>query len=809
EALTYGELDVRANQLANHLRARGVQRGDAVALCVPRSLDLVVAILGILKAGAAYVPLDSTNPAERLRAIVDDADVVALVATEAFARIVPNPPDRMILVDREHAEIGRESSGAPAGGPSLDDVAYVLFTSGSTGRPKGVEVEHRQLAAYLEAARGEFELSDVDRVLATTSLSFDGSVDELWLPLTVGARVVLAGDDLRLDVRRIVGLLNDGAVTVVAGTPTFAGYLLEAGWQPGDITSLWIGEVLNPPLAAKLLATSRAVWNRYGPTETTDAVAFHRLAPDDVAAGVVPIGHPLAGQVLRVVEASGQLAGIGIEGDLLIGGLGVSRGYRGRPDLTEAAFITVQTEQGATRMYRSGDRCRWRSDGTLEFLGRADGQVKLRGVRMELGEVEAALAAHPSVTTAVVDVRNDRLVAWVTGPDPAPSVDELRRFIGATLPRAMLPNAIEWLEQLPVSTAGKVNRNALPEPTPTGDVPGIPLSGPVEERLAQLWCECLGLDGGVYQDSDFFALGGHSMLAIELALRVERAFGREIPLAQFFTTPTLGEMAVALEGAPNGPNGELVGPFAGAIVPVRKGDDTSALLLWVPGSGGTTLQLRRLASGLPRGVEFMGFEAPPHRGMPEPASLTAMAAAYADDVRGLVRAGVIGAHRPYVLGGNSFGAMVAHELARVLFDDCPPADVILVDPILVPYPPAPPPEPPAKMRAIPRVVRAARRRLRGRAPSPAPMPCSLEQVQRMSRRLREMHEPKVYPGSIVLITSEARRRLLDDELVQMRGFVLGDIVSHPLPGLHSTILADERAEQIAAIAGKVVKNCRR
>jgi thioesterase domain-containing protein len=205
----------------------------------------------------------------------------------------------------------------------------------------------------------------------------------------------------------------------------------------------------------------------------------------------------------------------------------------------------------------------------------------------------------------------------------------------------------------------------------------------------------------------------------------------------------------------------------------------------------------------------MGFEAPPHRGMPEPASLTAMAAAYADDVRGLVRAGVIGAHRPYVLGGNSFGAMVAHELARVLFDDCPPADVILVDPILVPYPPAPPPEPPAKMRAIPRVVRAARRRLRGRAPSPAPMPCSLEQVQRMSRRLREMHEPKVYPGSIVLITSEARRRLLDDELVQMRGFVLGDIVSHPLPGLHSTILADERAEQIAAIAGKVVKNCRR
>jgi thioesterase domain-containing protein len=312
------------------------------------------------------------------------------------------------------------------------------------------------------------------------------------------------------------------------------------------------------------------------------------------------------------------------------------------------------------------------------------------------------------------------------------------------------------------------------------------------------------LDGGVYHDSDFFALGGHSMLAIEVSLAIERHFGRALPLTQWFTTPTLGEMASALQLPAASQHDDFDGPLGRALVPIRKGDATEPLLLWIPAVGGTTLGLRRFASALPTGIEMMGFEAPPHRGLPEPDSFSAMAAAYADDVRGLVRAGIVGRHRPFVLGGNSFGAMLAHEVGCALFDDCRPAEVILVDPVVIP--------PRVRVRVETRGTRVEhwiRGRLRAVARRPTPRPLLIEQVTRMSNRLRRAHEPRPYPGSIVLMTTEARRRLLNDDFVQMRPLVLGDIALHPLPGEHGTFLSDERAELIAAIVGDVVKNLRR
>jgi thioesterase domain-containing protein/acyl carrier protein len=416
----------------------------------------------------------------------------------------------------------------------------------------------------------------------------------------------------------------------------------------------------------------------------------------------------------------------------------------------------------------------------------------------------------------------------------------------------MLPSAIQWLDEFPLSPTGKVNRRALPEPTTTSDVSGTSLRGPVEVLLAQLWCECLGLDGGVYRDSDFFALGGHSMLAIELSLLVERDFGRVLPLTQFFTTPTLGDMASALEAAATSRQNGLGGPCDKALVPIRRGDASQPLLLWIPGGGGSTIELQRFASALPTGIELMGFESPPHRGLPEPDSFSAMAAAYAEDVRSLERTGIIGRHRPFVLGGYSYGATLAHEVARVLFDDCRPGSVILVDPLLT-TPRAQPADTRKhpRTRGIGRVVRflrhgrrvhrvaaflryrwrqhrrRARRFLRslrqrwlrrrwlrqhhgGRAPAERTdgLPSIVRQAYGMSNRLRQMHEPMPYPGSVVLVTSEEERWNLDG-IAQIHSLVLGDIVSHPLPGPHGWMLSDERAEQIAAIAGAVVKDLRR
>lgn len=830
KVLTYEELDRQANQLAQHLVSAGVGRGDVVALCVPRDLQLLVALLAISKAGGAFVPLDPADPPRRIAAVMETSAATAFVTTDALASLVPNPPSVVVVLDRDSDEIARSPAVAPDVGCAPADLVYLLFTSGSTGRPKGVEVEHRNLVSYVFALDAELGFSPADAVLASSSLTFDAFVDELILPLCVGARIVLASDALRLDGGRLSRLLNDGAVTYVQGTPSYAGLLLDAGWQPGNTRSCWGGEALTPGLAGRLLDTCTEVWNGYGPTETTDGVVFHRVEAHDVDAGVISIGLPLPGRFVRVVEPSGDLAGIGVEGELLIGGNGVARGYRGNPDLTDKAFVDVATEEGMQRMYRSGDRCRWRSSGTIEFLGRVDGQVKLRGVRIELEEIEGTLATHPSVTAAVADVRDDRVVAWITATEPVPPADELRRFLGETLPRSMLPSSIQRLAHLPTSTAGKVDRTALPNPETIVEAAGDPPRGHVEERLAHLWCQVLRVDGAVYRDSDFFELGGHSMLAVELSFLVEREFGHEIPLNLFLTAPTLGHMAESLQPVATANAVEFGGPEPRALVRVRTGDSNVPLLLWVPAAGGTPLQLRRLASLLPSGIELLGFEAPPHRGEPEPETLSELAAAYADDVRRLARAGTIGPHRPFVLAGHSFGAAVAHEVAALLFDDCRPSAVILVDPLLVPLP-AKPPESraPAPTRAasprlrsrVKRVLRPFRARVKRvlrrigkrRRPNsvrsgaaPRPLPVRVEQTQAMTARLRATYGASPYPGSVVLLATAMWQRMLDDEFVQVRGFVQGEVELHQLPGKHAGLLWDERVHQIADVVAAVVKS---
>jgi thioesterase domain-containing protein/acyl carrier protein len=392
----------------------------------------------------------------------------------------------------------------------------------------------------------------------------------------------------------------------------------------------------------------------------------------------------------------------------------------------------------------------------------------------------------------------------------------------------MLPSAIQCLAHLPTSTTGKVDRTALPNPETTGEAAGDPPQGHVEERLARLWCHSLRVDGDVYRDSDFFELGGHSMLAVELSFLVEREFGYEMPLRQFLTMPTLRQMAAAIEAGSTTDAFEPGDPDRRALVHVQTGEVSLPLLLWVPSTGGSPLELRRFAAVLPKEIELMGFEAPPHRGRPGPATMSDLAAAYADDVRSLARAGTIGAHRGFVLGGNSFGATLAHEIASLLYDDCRPGAVILVDPLFVPLPAETHVDRPVqthlKSRATDRVVtwtrrrrsqakRALRRlrRLLSRKPlqpvgGRRPLPASIERAKAMSQRLRETYQPRPYPGSVVLFATEARQQLLGDKFIQARPLVLGKIVLHSLPGKHGQLLGDERVHQIAAVVEDAIRN---
>jgi amino acid adenylation domain-containing protein len=747
--LTYRELEGRANQLAHHLVAAGVERGDAVALCVPRSRELMVAIMAIMRAGGAFVPVDPTHPRERVAAVMADSGAVALVTTSAFQRMVPSPPPIVVVLDHDANDIRVHPHVPPERAVEGSDLAYVLFTSGSTGRPKGVEVEHSALRLYLESAQLEFPLSPSDSILATTSCTFDAFIDELLSPLIAGARIVLADDRLRLEPGRLAGLLNGGVANTLAGTPTLIASILDAGWRPGPVRAVLGGEVLTASLTGQLLDTCAGVWNTYGPTETTDAVTWCRLHRADVEAGVIPIGHTMPGRMLRIVDDADSLAGVGIEGELLIGGAGLARGYRGRPDLTNAAFVDLDTGDGPERMYRSGDRCRWRHDGSIDYLGRTDGQVKVHGVRIELGDIEVALARHDAVTAAVADVRGDRLVAWVTGPAPMPAADELQQFASGWLPRSMVPAAIMTIDRLPVTTAGKVDRESLPDPPTQLAETGVAPRGPFEVRMARLWKAIIDPDRDIFRESDFFALGGDSLMAVRLIVEIEERFKCSLGISLLFEHSTLAGLAAAVEQQRESGPPE---PRPDPLVALRRGTGDVPPVFWVTGLGGAPIATRSLAAAVSSGPDIYGFEHPLHRSMPEPETLAELAADY---VAAVERMGVT----EFVLGGNSFGALVAHEMAcQLAMAGRPPTALLLFD-LRVPGVQQ------SRMGRRLWVLRShAGRvlRLRGRRRPPATMikiepPSRFKAVAASNRRLRDQHTPRRYDGNtIAFVTTQYR-----------------------------------------------------
>ncbi|WP_370644037.1 amino acid adenylation domain-containing protein [Myxococcus sp. RHSTA-1-4] len=564
QELRYRELDARANQLAWHLRGLGVGPEVRVGLCMERSLELVVGILGILKAGGAWLPLDPTYPMARLGLMMRDAGAPVVVTQEHLADELPVQTELLVCLDADAAHIARQPVEPPPVALSPDNLAYVIFTSGSTGQPKGTLLAHRGLCnTALSAIRAHRVRSD-SRVLQFAAIGFDASVCETFSALLAGARLCLAPRDALMPGAPLQGLLVSQAITVATLTPSVLAQLDPAG-LPALASVISAGEACTPELARRWV-DGRHFVNAYGPTEATVCAS----AQEHVDAARPDIGRAWPNVRLYVLDASLRPVPTGVPGELFIGGTGVARGYLGRPDLTAERFVpdAFSGVPGA-RLYRTGDRVRWLADGRLDFLGRADFQVKLRGFRIELGEVEAALAELPEVREAAVAVVEEvpgrkQLVAWlVSSGEQAPDSAALRRALEARLPDYMVPSAFIALESLPLTSSGKVDRKALTSAAPRQrqrkDTYVAPCT-PVEQTLAGIWASVLSHERVGIHDN-FFELGGDSIISIQVIARAQEA-GLRITPRQFFQHQTIAALAphVGEARAPRGEQGVVTGP---------------------------------------------------------------------------------------------------------------------------------------------------------------------------------------------------------------------------------------------------------
>ncbi|HEX7240243.1 MAG TPA: amino acid adenylation domain-containing protein, partial [Longimicrobiaceae bacterium] len=559
-SLTYAELDAAASRLARFLRRRGVGLESCVAVCLERSPEAVVALLGVLRAGAAYVPVDPAYPRERIAYMLRDCAATVLLTQERLLGGLPEHGATVVALDSQWEEEAREPAEAPATDVPPEALAYVIYTSGSTGTPKGVMMPHRGLSRYLEWAAEAYPLGDGAGAPLHGSLSFDLTVTSLFLPLLAGRAVAVleegaGAEPLARALRRGPGF---GMLKL---TPGHLAVLAEQVGPEGirSAARVWVvgGENLPAELAARLRewAPEALVVNEYGPTEAAVGCCVGRVEAVGADGGIVPIGRPTPGTRLYVLDRHLQPVVPGAVGELYIGGAQVARGYQGRPELTAERFLpdALGGTPGA-RMYRTGDRARWRADATLECLGRTDEQVKVRGFRIEPGEVEAALEAHPSVRAAVVVAQGGasgagdrRLVGYVVAAEGgAASPAALREHLRARLPEYMVPSALVVLERFPLTPNGKLDRKALPAPEPDGDAGGVEPRTPTEEVVAGIFAGVLGAERVGVHDN-FFELGGHSLLATRAVSRVRQVFGVEVPLRALFEGPTVAELAGRVE----------------------------------------------------------------------------------------------------------------------------------------------------------------------------------------------------------------------------------------------------------------------
>lgn len=656
ETLTYDELNDRANQLARLLEGCNVGPGQFVALFLDRSPQMFVSLLAVLKTGAAYVPLDPAYPAERIKYVVENADVEVIVTESALADALPETDASILKLDAQADSLLQQRADNLVNRVTPDDLAYVIYTSGSTGRPKGVKIPHRAVVNFLTSMQRKPGIEASDVLLAVTTLSFDIAVLELFLPLTVGAEVAIVSSDVAADAHRLAEAIDASGATVMQATPATWQMLVESGWDGvDDLTVLSGGEALPRALADRLLERVDALYNMYGPTETTIWSSVRKVDPD---ADTVSIGRPIDNTTFYVLDEAESPVPVGVPGELHIGGQGLADGYLGKPDLTDAVFVEDPfAADPEARMYKTGDLVSYRADGTLAFHGRIDNQVKVRGFRIELGEIESVLREHEAVDQAVVVAREDgpagqQLVAYVVPSGDAESLDgALRTHLKKHVPGYMVPPVYVTLDALPLTPNGKVDRNALPAPDRrrSGDEYVAPRSA-LEVQLVQLWEEVLERSPVGVTD-DFFDMGGHSLLGVRMMSKLREQTGHDFEVSVLFQAPTIEEFAEVIQGGGTGSR---------ILVPLRP-TGTHAPLFCPHPIGGTVFTYVPMVRHLEADRPVYGLQSP---GLSDAAasdvSVEAIAARYVDEIREVQPEG------PYHIAGWCFGGLIGYEMAQQL-----------------------------------------------------------------------------------------------------------------------------------------------
>jgi len=819
QLLTFGELNRRANKLARYLRARGVGQETTVGILVERCFDLLVGILAILKAGGACVSLDPSYPELRRIGMLEDSKTGILLTQERLLAGLSRYGGEIICLDAERRlyEDKGDKNLAPVTDP--DHLAYVFFTSGSTGIPKGVQLHHRGVVNCLTFLPKAYGLSSADVVLQLCSCSFDPSIRDTVGALIAGARVVLIHDREAKDPAILLSRIREHRVTcLLSVVPTMLSAMLDEAREQGcsgfPLRLLLVsGENLllsECRRARRVLGDGCSIVNQYGPTESTMTTTYYRVPSSESGEGVALIGRPIPNTRIYLLDRYHNPVPIGVPGELCIGGTGLSRGYVNRPDLTARSFVPnpLCREPDAT-LYKSGDLARYKPDGNIEILGRFDNQVKIRGNRVELEEVEAHLRQHPSVRTAAAALREDdpgnpRLVAYIVqnGPDQV-GIGELQTFMRERVPEYMVPSHFVELDSLPLLPNRKIDRRALPPPQKLGHAePKLPRDA-VENQLARIWETTLGVSPVGVRDN-FFELGGHSILATRLCSQIERAFQKRIPLADLFLAPTVEQMAILLSG-------EDKAASESTLVTIQTGQSKPPIF-WVHSLGGHIIMYRNLAPHLGADQPVYAFEPQLIDGLaPAHSRIEEMAAHYLQD---LIR------HHPepYLLGGQSFGGLVAFEMARQLNE--PGAEVALLA-ILDTYAPG-------HRRTLPSMTRTAfrmsrwidfqlqsLRQLRGRQKL-------LYLHDRLALRLVEMgvyrnrereklirlskaharasraYSPQPYPGTVTLFRAKDQPRVGYRDPRLGWGKLAAEVEVQVVPGSHTSLIAEPHVRELGA-----------
>lgn len=675
QQITYRELNSRANQLAYHLKTLGVTPDVLVGICIERSIEMMVGLLGILKAGGAYLPLDPAYPTERLAYICSDSQIRILVTTQDLVALLPENRAKVVCLDTDWQDIVPANEENPVNKSTVEHLAYVIYTSGSTGNPKGVEIRHGAVTNFLSTMSVKPGLSERDILLAISTISFDIAALELYLPLMLGAKVILVSRQIAVDGIGLLQLLKASQATVMQATPATWQLLLAAGWEgKSQLKVLCGGEALSPKLANQILARVGSVWNMYGPTEATvwaTTYEVNSLSQLDAQKSAISIGKPIGNTQMYILDRDLQPVPVGIRGELYIGGVCLARGYRNRPDLTAEKFIVnpFSTESNS-RLYRTGDVVRYLPNGDIEYLSRIDNQVKIRGFRIELGEIEALLVKHPEVSEVAVIDREDRqgdrcLVAYLVA-HPHKHLDDstiatlssrdLRAFLQAKLPEYMIPSAFVVLEALPMTPNGKVDLQALPTPDYSQQQSEHTLVAPRDElelQLTKIWERVLGVRPIGIRDN-FFELGGHSLIAMRLFNEIEKALGKNILLSTLFKSQTIEELAAVFRAEESVKNWQ-------SLVQMKTGNPTKAPLFCIHAIWGNTLFYRNFIQYLEADRPIYGLQSRGLDGKDSPCtSVPEMAAYYIQEIQSVQPQG------PYLLLGFSLGGLIAFEIAQQL-----------------------------------------------------------------------------------------------------------------------------------------------